>query len=360
MSLKKRFLSLLLALAMTVSFSCTALAEKADGFQNFQPVRTYSETMFNDVSGWYEPYVSQMYRFGLMQGTLEKNGERSFSPHGAISIAETITLAARIHNIYHHNDRFFAESTPWHQSYADYALENGILSSEEEFGPLSAAATRAQFAVILSRALPENAFQPINRVELGAIPDVDMSQSYSFAVYHLYRAGVLTGGDLNRFQPGSTIKRSEAAAVAARTINPSLRVSFTLYAPLYVGFTPDRKNQGTVGITQLTMTMDGETCRLSMEFKSTESRFLALLNPSETAYLLNVVVIDAGVDRFTFTFPRKMLEDVYRSSEHPDSEKLVLEFYATGDPDSVTDRFYISIKQFAKYFDTARPTTGKA
>ena len=27
-----------------------------------------------------------------------------------------------------------------------------------------------------------------------------------------------------------------------------------------------------------------------------------------------------------------------------------MEFYATGSPDSVTDRFYINIDQFSKYF----------
>ncbi len=61
---------------------------------------------------------------------------------------------------------------------------------------------------------------------------------------------------MGAFRPDE-ITRSEVAAVAARIVDPSLRVPFSLYAPLYVGFTIPADNAGKVGITGLTMTTDG-------------------------------------------------------------------------------------------------------
>ena len=72
---------------------------------------------------------------------------------------------------------------------------------------------------------------------------------------------------------------------------------------------------------------------------------------SESLYILKVMVIDPGTEHFTFAFPMATLQEIYDSSKNPDSEQLIMEFYASGDPSSVTDRFYIAINQFAKYFE---------
>ena len=134
-------------------------------------------------------------------------------------------------------------------------------------------ATRAQCAGILARALPEAAYTQINTVELGAIPDLDMEQKDSLSVYTPLPRRHFTGSAMGAFRPDDEIARSEVAAVAARIVDPSLRVPFSLYAPLYVGFTIPADNAGKVGITGLTMTTDGASCYLTMDFKSQESRF---------------------------------------------------------------------------------------
>ena len=245
----------------------------------------------------------------------------------------------------------FVQGAPWYQTYVDYAVENGILSSADEYDSYLQSVSRAQFADIMAHALPESAYTEINLVEQGAIPDVDMSQKYSFSVYTLYRAGVLTGGEHAAFRPDDCITRAEAAAVAGRIIDPSLRQPLQLYAPLYVGFTKDDANEGAVVITGLTMSTENGTCYLTMDFDSQKSRFLSIMNASESLYILQVVVIDPGVDHFTFAFPIETLEEIYTSSPNPANERLTMEFYASGDPSSVMDRFYISIDQFEKYFE---------
>ena len=354
----KRLLSLVLGLCLTVSLILPAAAAEKDGFSNFRAVNTYSYDSFADVSGWYADYVSSAYTVGLMQGSTNESGERIFNPGGNVTLAEAVTLASRIHSIYASDDAVFAQESPWYQTYVDYAVKTGILSSRNEYEDYTRTANRAQFAAILAKALPADACAEINTVEVGAIPDVDMEQRYALDVYKLYRAGILTGGEMGAFSPDKAVSRSEMAAIASRMVDPSLRCSFTLYAPLYVGFTRDSQNQGLVGITDLTMTTDGTDCYLTMDFKSQQSRFLSLMNASGSIYILNVVVIDPNAEHVTFTFPMETLRKIYTASSRPASEKLILEFYASGDPASVTDRFSISIGQFEKYFSAGSAADG--
>ena len=346
----KRILSFFLAINLLFSLCATAGA-KNSGFQHFQSVNHYSYDSFADVSGWYTSYVDTVYTLGLMQGSENSAGERIFNPNDSISLAETITLASRIHSIYLNNQYEFLQSDVWYQTYVDYAVAHHIIPSHNTYKNYSEPATRAEFAVILSNALPAAAYSEINTIEFGAIPDVNMSESYALSVYQLYRAGISTGSSPSgHFKPDDNIIRCEVAAVASRIVKPALRQSFTLYAPLYVGFSKDSGNQGAVGITNLTMTTNDTICYLTMNFKSQNSHFLSISNALENLYILKVVEIQPGAETVTFTFPLKTLEEIYTSSPNPGQEKLIMEFYANGDPSSVMDRFYISINQFSKYF----------
>ncbi len=347
----KRILSILMTMSLLFSLCPSALASENDGFRYFQPVNDYSADSFADVSGWCTPYVNTVYTLGLMRGSENSDGERIFNANGPISLAETITLASRIHSTYFNNNAEFQQSDIWYQPYVDYAVQHNIIPSQNTYQNYSKAVTRAEFAVILARALPTAAYSEINTIEFGAIPDVIMSESYAFSVYQLYRAGISTGsGVFRQFNPDSNITRCEVAAVAVRIVQPELRQSFSLYAPIYVGFTKDISNQGAVGITELTMTTDGTMCYLTMHFKSQKSQFLSISNALENLYILKVVEIDPRAEEVTFTFPMKTLEQIYTSSKNPTQEKLIMEFYANGNPSSVVDRFYISINQFSKYF----------
>ena len=90
-------------------------------------------------------------------------------------------------------------------------------------------ATRAQYAEIFANALPGDGLYPINTVADNAVPDVKMSESYATSVYKLYRAGILTGGDVKgTFSPLTYITRAESAAIVSRMAETNNRVSFTL------------------------------------------------------------------------------------------------------------------------------------
>ena len=52
---------------------------------------------FSDVpQDWSQPYISQCYALGLMSGT----GEDTFSPSGTLTVAEAVTVAVRLADLY--------------------------------------------------------------------------------------------------------------------------------------------------------------------------------------------------------------------------------------------------------------------
>jgi hypothetical protein len=54
---------------------------------------------------------------------------------------------------------------------------------------------------------------------------VAITDPYGYEVYTFYRAGILQGNDANgTFAPGSSIKRSEVAAIIARMMEPANRL----------------------------------------------------------------------------------------------------------------------------------------
>lgn len=177
---------------------------------------------FKDVSknAWYYDNIAASYEYGLMNG-IESD---KFAPDKQVSAAQAITLAARLRKLYLTGDGTFAASSPWYQSYVDYAISQKIISSQPS--DMNAALTRQEFGSILANAFPDSALPVVNNVPDGAIPDVYRSDT---GIYKLYRAGILGGNDAaGTFRPNSPITRAEAASVLVRMADPNLRLLFDL------------------------------------------------------------------------------------------------------------------------------------
>lgn len=197
-------------------------AQAAPSLDNFVKTQTYTPGQFTDVPAdrWFAGNVQTIYELGLMNG----KSANTFGPEDNLTLAEAVVLASRIHSIYNTGTESFASGSPWYQPYADYAAANGIYAAGAD---LTVPATRAIFAFILSKSLPESAINAVNSIEDGAIPDLPSGKYAEYvysAVYSLYKAGVLTGSDsAGSFKPDSTINRAEAAAIVTRLVLPSLR-----------------------------------------------------------------------------------------------------------------------------------------
>ena len=212
-------------------------AVTADG-ANFTKRYEYGDGVFTDVKAddWFYENVSTVYEYGLMNG---KGGGR-FDPKGNVTVAETLTIAARISSIYGTGSDEFEKTSPWYKTYVDYCAENGILDGIEDVSDIfGEPAARGLFAAILAASLPSEELGEKNRVPDGAIPDVDPGDEYAPSIYALYRAGVTIGSDSKgSFNPENSIKRSEVAAIVTRMIDPSLRQEVHM-ANLAIYVSPD-------------------------------------------------------------------------------------------------------------------------
>ena len=194
---------------------------------HFPAVKQYSAGQFSDVAedDWYAAVVKAGYELGLITGM----SDVAFDPKGQLTIAQTVTMAARLHSIYFNGEEDIpASDGPWYQAYMDYAYKNGIINSAYYFCDVNEAANRAQFAEIFADALPAEALAPINDIADGDVPDVGADSSYADAVYLLYRAGILQGRDSGYFYATSNINRAEAAAMLSRMAESDNRLEFEL------------------------------------------------------------------------------------------------------------------------------------
>ena len=94
---------------------------------HFPKVSVYVQGQFTDVPAaqWFTQNVAGAVEFGLMKG----NTASTFNPYGDVTLAETITMAARIHSIYTTGAESFDQSVGdvWYQVYLNYAYQNGII-----------------------------------------------------------------------------------------------------------------------------------------------------------------------------------------------------------------------------------------
>lgn len=220
----KHPLSLLLCIAAAVSVLIVS-PSAADGLANFKRVNSYADMQFADVQtdDWFYENVKSAYEFGLMIG----RSDDAFGTEDNITVAEAMTIAARLHSVYFTGAAELGTSTPWYAVYGEYCRANGI-ADPADFS-MDSAATRAQFAVIVANAMPEESWERINEVEDNAIPDVKLTDACGEAIYKLYRAGILIGGDAKgSFAPDTNIRRSEVAAIVTRIADVSLRQSVKL------------------------------------------------------------------------------------------------------------------------------------
>lgn len=200
-------------------FSCVLYSM---GIENDDP----EPVTFADVpaDSWYHKSVKTAAEMGLING---KGGD-NYAPNDKMTVAEAVKLAACMNIRYNGGDPatdIKNGTDVWYSTYMKYALDNGILD-----GDLTARAnekiTRAEYVHIFSRCLPTDAFQAVNDIPDGSIPDVaNTSSAHRVAIYNFYRAGILNGTDATgTFHPDGNINRSEVAAILVRMMDTSFRV----------------------------------------------------------------------------------------------------------------------------------------
>ncbi|MGN1409874.1 MAG: S-layer homology domain-containing protein [Eubacteriales bacterium] len=265
---KLLFASAIAVLAAATAVLASPITSAADvSAADVKEIRTYNN-QFVDVASdaWYYSSVAGAYSLGLVSGV----DDTHFLPDGSVTIAQTIKIAVSCHQLLTGgkvDDSAIPTGQNWYDGYVSYAKQNGIVT--EDYENYSSPATRAQTAVLLSRAITSSGadFEEINSISFGDIPDVSVDAWYAGAVYRLYRWGIMTGGTDGKVNPNGTLKRSEISALILRIAYPDKRVdvsktdssssttapspsepsaSFNGSAEIYSG---EIKNQSFTGIT---------------------------------------------------------------------------------------------------------------
>jgi len=187
----------------------------------FEFTNEFTAETFVDVTStdWFYGDVEKSYKLGLMNGM----GGSKFDPDGAVTIAQAITVAARIHAICNNRkEPKAATGSEWYTPYVNYAIEAKIITNGQ-FTDYTANATRKQVAQIFANCTSEEWLNQINT--FSSIPGVVSTDIAFKSILKLYNAGIIIGVDeTHKFNPYENIKRSEMSAIINRIALPESRI----------------------------------------------------------------------------------------------------------------------------------------
>lgn len=170
--MKFRFALLVAALALALSISAFAYSEEpaqdtaapaqeettSEDSTPFVLLRVY-EGQFADVKDgdWFAPSVVSAYEYGLLNG----RGESSFAPNGNVTIAELLTIAARLRAIYTTGSDAVIptakENEAWYAPYVSYLKSQNLLDNSFEGFYLLPASRASLVKAPASTSLPTSA-----------------------------------------------------------------------------------------------------------------------------------------------------------------------------------------------------------
>lgn len=186
--MKKRFLSILLALAIAFTLCVPALA--ADS-----PAETKGKLPFTDVADdhWAYDDILYCYERELFLGKTAAQ----FDPEGKLTVAEAVTLAGRLCSLTHGGDGALPEVPDLTKSYARFYDEEGELFAEfnQEHGPVS---FNSHYIALSDKqddpALPETCTMELGLEGISPVKTFQGTrESHSFSGGHMSYGYVGTG-----------------------------------------------------------------------------------------------------------------------------------------------------------------------
>ena len=307
--MKKRWTSLVLALALALSMAVPALAAQAS-MDNFTDRYTYTSGQFTDVPAgdWYESALKDCFESGLMNGKTAT----TFDPKGNLTIAQAMVMSARLHDIDHGGTGVLpaaAAGEAWYKPAYTYLFQKSLLGKTDlaylSSGNYNDPATREDMAFFFARVLPAASYNQINTVE--NIPDVDRKKGNGGFIYELYEQGVLTGSDIyGTYRPNDNVTRAEAAAIIARVAFPEQRKTLDLHEKYTVGSTVFAMPVGSETYTEdafVEVTHDeklADTLVYTDTDPELEGMSILLMTEEDVADMLYEIWGEAGVSKADF------------------------------------------------------------
>lgn len=234
--MKKRFLSMLLAMSLLV-IPAHAAENSMENFIRDTESHAYTG-QFPDVPQEHTFYnnVAALYEYGLTKGKTDG----TFGLTDNVTVSQVIIFAGRIRSLFSTGDAEFgpsayqtAEPQATCMPYLAYLKAEQVLGDELD-DMLFTHATRAQVAHVLANVLPKGTVPSINQDLIAEayatrkfILDVDEYTPYQQDILALYRMGISCGSDeMGSFLPDQPITRGALTAMLTRLVDAELRIEF--------------------------------------------------------------------------------------------------------------------------------------
>ena len=185
----------------------------------------YNKVSFNDVSGWYEPYVNYLASRNIMSG----DDRGSFNPSGNITRAEFVRVLAGLSgaDLSQYKGTSFTDvaADDWFAPAVRWASAQGIVfgSKDGKFSP-NAGITRQDIAAILLRYAQKTGNTSLPEPEALGFKDSGSVEAYAApAVSSLQKAGIFAGRPGNIFDPSGFATKAESARIIAAYMERMLK-----------------------------------------------------------------------------------------------------------------------------------------
>lgn len=200
--MKRKFLSLILVFAMTVSLLTV-------GTGAVEP--TYGDT----AGHWAESSIERWSAYGIIQGS---NGQ--FDPNGQLTCAQLATILAKLLKLPAAKDAGFTDNTAdaWYYDAINRCAAAGILNGNGD-GTVTPEApiTRERAMVMLARAL---GIEPIRKPDLTKYTDAAQVSAYAQGyVAAMIEAGIVGGVTADELAPQDNINRASTVTILDRAIS---------------------------------------------------------------------------------------------------------------------------------------------
>ena len=185
--------------------------------QEEKPVVTNPELPFVDVASghWAAAYIEKLYKNGVINGV----SETEFAPSTSVARQDFIKILIGALDVeLSLSDSAFSDLSVgcYYEPYIMAAYENGFLSGQGDgsFG-MGAKMKREDVAVVISRIISK--YNLATTEAAKEFSDIDAAASYAKnAIILASKAGIFSGDEQGRFNPGSELSRGEACAILCR------------------------------------------------------------------------------------------------------------------------------------------------
>lgn len=211
--MKKRFMSVVLVLALAFSLAVPALA-----------------ATFTDLTGhWSEEYMLDLYDRGYLTGYEDS----TMRPERNITVCESLVFLSRFYSlddagaqaVYDDYGTLVEATVPsslnWAYDELAVCLAAGIVT-QSEFTSLSFASEikKELLSVFLVRAMQlEEAAKSLNAGDLTFDDAASITEGYRVYVVALVRAGIVEGDDNNNYSPKLSVTRAVSSTMVSRALD---------------------------------------------------------------------------------------------------------------------------------------------